>query len=79
MCIKNYISFQPGLMSPAPDTYVKSAVLILGYSGKTCGYWPHSIFSWLIPSLESRLHIPLFTHIGKDQYKYALNEKAKRQ
>ncbi|XP_053384919.1 inactive hydroxysteroid dehydrogenase-like protein 1 isoform X2 [Mercenaria mercenaria] len=36
-----------GLLVPSAEVYARHAVATLGYSGRTTGYWPHSIQMWL--------------------------------
>lgn len=35
-----------GLLVPSAEVYARNAVATLGYSGRTTGYWPHTIQMW---------------------------------
>ncbi|XP_060561793.1 inactive hydroxysteroid dehydrogenase-like protein 1 isoform X2 [Ruditapes philippinarum] len=36
-----------GFLVPSAEVYAKHAVATLGYSGRTTGYWPHTIQMWM--------------------------------
>jgi len=68
----------PALVAPSAHTFVSSAILTLGYSARTCGYWFHSFMvgsmiwpQWFLDNAMKQA--------GKKNYLHALKEKAKKQ
>ncbi len=71
---------KPKWTAPLPSTFVRSSIKKLGFSGRTCGYWAHSIQSliivqWLLPDW-ALAKVTLKT--GKKQYEYAKNKNKNR-
>ena len=62
--------------SPTPSTYVNSAIKKLGFSGRTCGYWAHSIQIWILVEwlLPDWMLANISLKRGKRQYEYAINK-----
>ena len=66
---------------PTPSTFVQSAITTLGFSASTCGYWPHSLQSWVL----FRVLLPEWAiaaarlKCGKQQYRHAMNMKSSGQ
>merc|ERR1712218_633064 len=61
--------------APLPDQYVRSSILSLGWTDRTCGWWVHglqaSFFTVLLPLwLKSRF----FALVGYHQYKHAASK-----
>jgi 17beta-estradiol 17-dehydrogenase / very-long-chain 3-oxoacyl-CoA reductase len=48
---------RPTFFTPSPATYVRHALATLGVASITCGYWPHSIQSWLTSCLPQWLWV----------------------
>lgn len=68
----------PGFVAPSAESFVSSAILSLGYSARTCGWWFHSFMIGLMVTPDW-LNAIYFKSSGKKQYLHALKEKAKKQ
>jgi len=70
---------QSGIVAPSPSTYVRNALLTLGYTDSTGGWWCHSfmiiVFKWL--PLPESAHISFMRTIGEKTYKNAIAKKKK--
>ena len=67
---------------PTAKDYTRSTFKTLGFSGRTSGYFGHSLFLWLIQKLctptENSLLIANGAKQGKDAYEKALIMKQKK-
>jgi len=58
---------------------VASAVKMLGFCGRTHGYWAHDLNMIVVPAMRRWYHIPLMHKGGQKHYLNALAEKEKRK
>ena len=69
--------FEQKASIPNASTFVQSAIIKLGFSARTCGYWAHSMSNWLIVQwlLPEWALAAVTLKVGKKQYQHAINMK----
>ena len=71
---------KPKWAAPLASTFVGSAIKKLGFNGRTCGYWGHSLQNWILVQwlLPDWALAKLTLKTGKKQYEYAINKNKNR-
>ena len=58
---------------PSPSTFVKSSIKRLSYTDHTCGYWAHSLETWMVSSFFPNWIVSAgMLKEGTKQYEHAM-------
>ena len=58
---------------PNPSTFVESSIKRLSYTDHTCGYWAHSLETWMVSSFfPNRIVSAGMLKEGTKQYEHAM-------
>ena len=64
---------QLSAMVPSPSTFVESSIKRLSYTDHTCGYWAHSLETWMVSSFFPNWVVSAgMLKEGTKQYEHAM-------